>query len=118
MITIYHNPRCSKSREAFAIVEEFAARKSLAVEVVEYLSSPPSLAQLAQLQSMLSCPAAEMVRNNEEEYAGLGLDNAPDADLLRALAAHPNLLQRPIVAYGGKAVIGRPPELVRALLKD
>ena len=118
MITIYHNPRCSKSREALALVEEFATRKSLAVDVVEYLKSPPTFEQLTQLQAMLGCRAADMVRTNEEEFASLDLESAADPDLLRAVASHPKLLQRPIVVYRNRAVIGRPPELLRGLLVD
>ncbi|WP_420474751.1 arsenate reductase (glutaredoxin) [Noviherbaspirillum sp. ST9] len=118
MITIYHNPRCSKSREALALVEAFAVRKQIPVNVVEYLTSPPSLAELEALQVMLGCAPSEMVRGNEEEFAALGLAHAADADLLRAIAAHPKLLQRPIVVFGRRAVIGRPPELVSGLLED
>lgn len=117
MITIYHNPRCSKSREALALVDAFATRKQIPVNVVEYLKSPPNLAQLEELQAMLGCAASDMTRSNEDEFAALGLTQAADADLLRAIAAHPKLLQRPIVVFGGRAVIGRPPELVSSLLE-
>ena len=118
MITIYHNSRCSKSREALALVEAIAARRQLTVDVVEYLKSPPSLAQLSELQTMLGCKASEMVRSNEEEFGALGLAQADDAGLLQALATHPKLLQRPIVVFGNRAVIGRPPELVADLLEN
>jgi len=116
MITIYHNPRCSKSRETFALVEAFAQGNGLAVEVVDYLKSPPTLEQLSVLKDLLGCKAADMVRSNEEDFAALGLAQAGDEALLRAIAAHPKLLQRPIVVYGGRAVIARPPELVNSLL--
>lgn len=92
--------------------------KQIPVNVVEYLKSPPSIAQLEELQTMLSCSVSEMVRSNEEEFAALGLAQAADADLLRAIAAHPKLLQRPIVVFGKRAVVGRPPELVSSLLED
>jgi arsenate reductase (glutaredoxin) len=118
MITIYHNPRCSKSREALALVESIAARRKLSVNVVEYLKTPPDLAKLSELQAVLGCEAADMVRSNEEEYGTLGLAQADDAALLAAIAAHPKLLQRPIVVFGKRAVIGRPPELVTGLLED
>lgn len=118
MITIYHNPRCSKSREALALVEEFAARKQEQVNVVEYLKTAPTFEQLETLQGMLNCRAAEMTRSTEEEFATLALEQADDLALLRAIAAHPKLLQRPIVVYGKRAVIGRPPELVLALLAE
>lgn len=118
MITIYHNPRCSKSREALALVEAFASSTQIPINVVEYLTSPPSVAQLEELQGMLGCPASEMTRSNEEEFAALGLERAADEDLLRAIASHPKLLQRPIVVFGKRAVIGRPPELVSSLLEN
>lgn len=118
MITIYHNPRCSKSREALALVQDIAIRKHLQVDVVEYLKSPPSPEQLARLRELLGCRAADMARSNEEEYAALGLAQATDAELFDAVAAHPKLLQRPIVVYEKRAVIGRPPEVVSSLFAD
>lgn len=117
MITIYHNPRCSKSREALALVETIAARRQLAVNVVEYLKAPLDLAQLSELQNILGCQTTDMVRSNEDEYNALGLAQADDAALLAAIAAHPKLLQRPIAVFGKRAVIGRPPELIAALLE-
>lgn len=116
MITIYHNPRCSKSREALALVEAFAARKKLPVEVVEYLKTPPDVVQLETLQALLGCKAIDMLRSNEEEFAALGLAGADDATLLRAVAEHPKLLQRPVVVFCERAAICRPPELVTGLL--
>ena len=118
MITIYHNPRCSKSRECLSLVENFAAGKQLQVEVVEYLKTPLQLEQLVALREMLGCKTADMVRANEEDYAALGLEQASDAELLKAVAANPKLMQRPIVVFGHRAVIGRPPEAVTALLTD
>ncbi|WP_292936126.1 arsenate reductase (glutaredoxin) [Noviherbaspirillum sp.] len=115
MITIFHNPRCSKSRETLALVEEFAARRHLPVEVVEYLKTPPTVPQLKSLLQQLGCDVREIVRSNEEEYDTLGLAQADDEALLSAIAATPKLLQRPIVVYRGRAVIGRPPERVRDL---
>lgn len=117
MITIYHNPRCSKSREALALVEQFATRHECQVEIIEYLKSPPTVAQLSELHRLLGGPVLEMVRSNEAEYAALDLVNATDADLLNAVAAHPKLLQRPIVILKGRAAIGRPPERLHNLLK-
>lgn len=118
MITIYHNPRCSKSREALALVEAIAARRQLSVNVVDYLKTPLDLARLSELRAILDCKAADMVRSNEEEYTTLGLAQRDDAALLAAIAAHPKLLQRPIVVFGNRAVIGRPPEVVSGLLED
>jgi len=117
MITIYHNPRCSKSREALSMVERFAAAHDLRVDVVDYLKTPLSPAQLTALQRQLGTSAREMVRDNEPEYAQLGLEQADDAALLEALAAHPKLLQRPVVVYRERAMIGRPPERLAALLQ-
>lgn len=117
MITIYHNPRCSKSRETLALVEDFAARNGLQVDVVEYLKMPPTLEQLSALLQQLGCTARDITRNNEEEYFSLGLEQADDGAVLCAIATHPKLLQRPIVVYNDHAVIGRPPELVHDLLK-
>ncbi|HJV88419.1 MAG TPA: arsenate reductase (glutaredoxin) [Noviherbaspirillum sp.] len=116
MITIFHNPRCSKSREALALVEDYAARRQEPVDVVEYLKTPPTEQQLATLLGQLHASARDIVRSNEEEYEALGLAQADDAALLKAVAAQPKLLQRPIVVYKGRAVIGRPPERVRELL--
>lgn len=118
MITFYHNPRCSKSREALALVEQFAAHRQLALDVVEYLKNPPTAAQLATLQHQLGCDLSEMVRSNEEAYTALGLAQADDATLLQAVANHPHLLQRPIAVYQGRAAIGRPPEHILALLNE
>lgn len=115
-ITIYHNPHCSKSRETLGLVEAYAARHGVAVDVVDYRKTPLTHAQLTQLQAQLALPVRDMMRTNEEAYATLGLEAANDAALLQALAAHPELLQRPIVVRDGRAVIGRPPERVAAML--
>jgi arsenate reductase len=115
MISIYHNPRCSKSRETLALVQTQADRLGQPLQVIEYLQQTPGIAQLQALQQQLGQPLRAMVRDNEEEYAALNLQNADDAALLAALAAHPRLLQRPIVTFNGKAAIGRPPENVLPL---
>lgn len=117
-ITIYHNPRCSKSREALAMAEQYAAAHGFALEVVDYLKTPLSLVQLSSLQEQLTVPVRDMVRNNETEYGELNLATADDTALLLAIASHPKLLQRPIVVYRGKAMIGRPPERLAALLQN
>jgi arsenate reductase (glutaredoxin) len=117
MITIYHNPQCSKSREAFAMVEQFAAQRGLQLNVVDYLKNPPSVEQLTNLLRELGTDAHEMVRENEAEYAAQNLEQADDAALLEAIARHPRLLQRPIVSYAGRALIGRPPERLAAILR-
>jgi arsenate reductase len=117
IITMYHNPRCSKSREALALAEQYAASNAARLDVVDYQKTPLTFDQLKQLQGLLGVPAAEMVRTADEAYAALGL-TAPDDDaLLQAVAAHPALLQRPIVVLGERAAIGRPPERIAALLQ-
>lgn len=116
MITVYHNPRCSKSREALALVEGSLAGKPL--QIIEYLKTPPTLADLKHLHTLLGVPVREMLRSNETEFAELGLADTAlsDDELLAAVAEHPKLLQRPIVVNGKKAVIARPPELVNGVL--
>jgi arsenate reductase len=117
MITIYHNPRCSKSRAALALTEQFAAARALPLTVVDYQKTPLTLVQLHTLQHQLGQPVRAMVRDGEDDYAALQLAQADDAALLQALAAHPKLLQRPIVVYEGRAQIGRPPEALHQLLR-
>jgi arsenate reductase len=118
MITIYHNPHCSKSREAFVVLEKISIKNNLTMQVIEYLKTPPTLAELQKLQKELAIDAKSMVRDNEPEFAELGLENASDMQLLQAVAHHPRLLQRPIVTYRGRAVIGRPPEQVATLFEE
>ena len=117
MITIYHNPRCSKSREALTMVEQFAKEHRLTLDVVDYLKTPLSLQQLSVLHAQLGTDAREMVRDNEAEFEQLGLATADEAALLQAIAGHPRLLQRPIVSFNGRAMIGRPPARLTALLQ-
>jgi arsenate reductase len=111
---IYHNPRCSKSRATLALLES----RGIEFEVVEYLTTPPSRADLERLLGKLGCDAAAIVRFNEPEFAqtGLGRD-ASAAELLGAITASPKLLQRPIVEHGDAARIGRPPETVLELFE-
>jgi arsenate reductase len=120
MLTIYHNPRCSKSRETLALAEAFAAQHGLELNVVDYQKTPLSRAQLAELHQLLQSEGTvsvrAMVRDNEDEYGELQLSKADDARLLDALASHPKLLQRPVVVFGQRAVIARPPELAQAIL--
>lgn len=118
MITIYHNPRCSKSREALQLTQDFAAARNLALRVVDYQETPLTLHELQTLRAQLGDEANGMVRDNEEEYAALNLAQADVNSLLQALAAHPRLLQRPIVVCAGQATIGRPPEKVTAWLEQ
>ncbi|HYI61316.1 MAG TPA: arsenate reductase (glutaredoxin) [Acidimicrobiales bacterium] len=111
--TIWHNARCSKSRQAKAILTEELA---VEVEVREYLKEPPTREELVGLMGMLGIddPRA-MMRTGEDAYRQLGLADASSDELLDAIVEHPVLLERPIVVRGRSAVIGRPPEQVTSL---
>ncbi|MEW9570155.1 arsenate reductase (glutaredoxin) [Rhodanobacter sp. Si-c] len=112
MIRIYHNSRCSKSRATLALLE------GREVEVVNYLDTPPDAAELKRLLKLLGIPARQLLRTGEDAYRQLGLANPSmdDEALIAAMAAHPILIERPIVVADGKAAIGRPPEAVLAIL--
>jgi len=113
-IKIYHNPRCSKSRNTLALLEE----QGVEAEVVKYLETPPSKEKLKELLKMLGLSARELMRTKEEVYKELGLKDVTDEEaLIEAMVANPKLIERPIVVKDGKAVIGRPIENVVELLK-
>ncbi|GAB3463178.1 arsenate reductase (glutaredoxin) [Azotobacter salinestris] len=113
-LTLYHNPRCSKSRGALELLEA----RGLQPKLVRYLETPPSAAELGALLGKLGIPARQLLRIGEEEYKTLNLaDPALDeAQLIAAMAAHPRLIERPILVAGDRAVIGRPPEKILELL--
>lgn len=111
MLTIYHNPRCSKSRQTLALIEE----NNQSVEVVEYLKEPLSAEQINELKDKLGVSVLEMMRTKEAEFKEQSLKGADDATLVQAMANTPKLIERPIVVKGDKAVIGRPPENVLSL---
>ncbi len=111
-VTIYHNPRCSKSRQTLAILEE----KKVDHDVVEYLSAPPSKAELKRIIGMLGVKPAEIVRKKEAREAGLNDPDMDDDALIEAMAANPIVIERPIVVNNGKAALGRPPESVVDIL--
>ena len=113
-IKIYHNPRCSKSRQTLALLEE----KGLQPEVIEYLNTPPSEDQLADILNMLDLNPRDLMRKNEAEYKEFNLadENLADDDLRQAMIRHPRLIERPIVVANGKAAIGRPPENILDIL--
>ncbi|MEC4723233.1 arsenate reductase (glutaredoxin) [Noviherbaspirillum sp. CPCC 100848] len=117
MIKIFHNPQCSKSREALTLVENFCRQHDMPLEIVKYLEAPLTRSQLAALREQLGIPAETMMRQNEDEYASMELAQADDDALLHALAGCPKLLQRPIVAYRDKAIIARPPHLLNDFLR-
>lgn len=114
-VTIWHNPRCSKSRETLALLEKHGVSPAIR----EYLKQPPSKAEIETLLDQVGGDAAALVRDGEAEFKALGKKKAElsRADIVKAIAAHPVLLQRPIVVKGKRAAIGRPPEAVLALLK-
>lgn len=114
MVRIYHNNRCSKSRATLALLEQ----RGVAVEVINYLDTPPTADELATLLGQLGMTPRELMREGEDDYAALGLDDpALDDDaLIAAMVAHPRLIERPIVVANGKAALGRPPEAVLAIL--
>ena len=105
-ITIYHNPRCSKSRQALALLEE----KGLKPVVIEYLVTPPSKQTLKELLGMLDISPRDLMRKNEGDYKNLNLNDSALSDeaLIESMIAHPKLIQRPIVTHGKQAAIGRP----------
>jgi arsenate reductase (glutaredoxin) len=113
-LTIYHNPRCSKSRATLALLEA----RGLAPDVVEYLKTPPSAAELKAILRKLGLEPRDLLRTGEPLYAELGLKTRKldDDGLIALMAANPILIERPIVVAGGKAAIGRPPENVLAIL--
>ena len=114
MIRIYHNPRCSKSRAALALLEQHGKP----FEVVHYLDTPLDDEQIRALLDLLKIDARSLLRTGEDDYKALRLDD-PELDddaLVGAMVAHPKLIQRPIVTANGRAAIGRPPEAVLAIL--
>jgi len=112
--TIYHNPRCSKSRQALALLTE----DNQEPEVIEYLKTPLNINQIKTLLRKLGLKPRDIMRKNEEAYKTLGLANPElsDTALIQALSEYPILLERPIVVAGEKAVIARPPEKVKELI--
>jgi len=110
----FHNPRCTKSRGALALLRE----RGIEPEVVDYQAAPPSVDELRQVIALLGIPARALLRTGEEEYKALGLDDPlkTDEELIAAMHAHPILIERPIFVHGGRAVIGRPVENVLDLL--
>ena len=107
-VTLYHNPRCSKSRQTLALLEE----RGIEPEIIEYLKTPPDAATITGLLGKLGIPAIELIRRGEAPFAELGLagKEGDDAALIEAMVSHPVLIQRPIVVSGEQARIGRPPE--------
>lgn len=113
-IQIWHNPRCQKSRNALALLNE----KGVEAEVVKYLDTAPSKEELVEMLKMLGMSARELMRTKETIYKELGLKDVSDEDaLIDAMVSNPKLIERPIVIKDGKAAIGRPIENIMELLK-
>jgi len=115
-VRIYHNPRCSKSRQTMALLEQ----RNITPAVIEYLKTPPSKSELKQILKLLNLKARDLLRKKEAQYSKLGLDN-PDLQedqILDMMIKHPKLIERPIVVSSKGAAIGRPPENVLEILGD
>ena len=113
-VTIYHNPRCSKSRQTLALIEE----KGIAPDIVLYLETPPDEATLKALLKQLGCTPRELMRKGEQDYKDNHLKNPEltDQELIDAMLSFPKLIERPIVVNDQQARIGRPPESVLEIL--
>ena len=111
---IYHNPRCSKSRQSLTLIQQ----AGLDVEVIEYLKTPPSVAELSEVVALLGIPAESIVRKKETLFQELVLSQQTlsEEQWIEILCEHPKLIERPIVVSGNQAVIGRPPERIETLL--
>ncbi len=114
MPTLYHNPRCSKSREALALLNAHLCQP----DIVLYMETPPSSKKLKQLLGQLGIGARQLLRKGEDTYKTLNLadESLSEAQLISAMIANPKLIERPIFINGNKAIIGRPPEQVLTLL--
>ena len=111
-VKIYHNPRCSKSRQTLDLIRG----NGVEPEVIEYLNSPPTKAEIKEILGFLGLPAREIVRTKEEVFKALDVDLSNDSQVISAISKNPKIMERPIVVNGAKAVIGRPPENVLEIL--
>ncbi|MCP5206354.1 MAG: arsenate reductase (glutaredoxin) [Hahellaceae bacterium] len=111
--TIYHNPRCSKSRQTLELLRQ----KGVEPAIVLYLDTPPTASSLQDTLKQLGISARELLRKGEQEYKDLNLANPDlsDAQIIDAMVKHPRLIERPIVFKDNKAVLGRPPENIEQL---
>jgi arsenate reductase len=111
-VTIYHNPRCAKSRQTL----ELLRGRGIEPTIIEYLKTPPSAAELKKLLAMLGLKPRQLLRAKEAREAGIAADGLGEAALIDAMVKHPSVIERPIVVNGGKAALGRPPEAVTTIL--
>jgi arsenate reductase len=111
-VKIYHNPRCATSRRTLALLRE----NGVEPEIVEYLKTPPSAAELKKILGQLKLPAQKLLRKKEAAAAGIDGRAVSEEALIAAMVAHPIVIERPIVVAGAKAALGRPPEAVLKVL--
>ena len=113
-VTIFHNPRCSKSRQTLSLIQE----KNIDINIIEYLKTPPDISQLGQILKQLGYEPRQLMRKSEQIYKDLDLgnENKTAEDLVTAMTQNPILIERPIVLSGEKTAIGRPPESVLNIL--
>ena len=113
-LTLYHNPRCSKSRSALELLEG----RGLTPTIIRYLETPPTAAELREVLNKLGIAPRQLLRSGEDEYKQLNLANTSlsDEQLIEAMMAHPRLIERPILVAGDRAAVGRPPEKVLEIL--
>lgn len=114
-VTIYHNPRCSKSRQTLQLLQQ----QGIAPEIIEYLKTPPSVQELDDILQKLDMEPRKLMRKTEAAYKANGFDDASldRLALITAMVDHPILIERPIVVANGKAALGRPPEAVLVILE-
>lgn len=115
MTKIYHNPRCTKSRQALQLLEE----RGVEAEVIKYLDTPPTQKELAEIVKLLGIPAKDLVRKKEALFKelNLGEQTLTDQQWIAAMVENPKLIERPIVIHNGKAAIGRPTEKIAEILE-
>lgn len=113
-VTIYHNPRCSKSRKTLQLLRD----NDVEPTIVEYLSTPPNTEELSRILDLLKLEPRDLMRKNEAEYKTAGFDNSElsGEQLIQGMVDHPRIIERPIVVTGEKAAVGRPPENVLRIL--
>ena len=111
-VTIYHNPRCSKSRQTLQLLRDTGVEPN----IVEYLKAPPSASEIKNILAMLKLAPRDLMRKNDYSERGLADESLSELELIEAMRAEPVLIERPIVVSGGKAALGRPPENVLTLL--
>ena len=111
-VTIYHNPRCGKSRETLALLE----KKGITPKIVEYLKTPPDQAELKRILKLLGKSPRELLRAKEAKEAGLDKPGLSDDEIIAGMIRHPITIERPIVVTGDRAALGRPPEAVLKIL--